>query len=408
MIVRARPLWRNRAFSVFWVAQSISYTGSQVSEFAIPLAAALVLGADPGQMGVLSAAELLPPLVLSLLAGAVVDRFHRTKLLIWCSLGQAMLLATVPLAARLGALTLSQLYAVAFLTGSLTLVYGLAAAAYLPLLVDRRQLVAANSAIVLSDTGPSVVGPGLAGVLVQLLTAPVAVAADAVSFVIAAALLLGARRGEPSPVPSGREAGSLRKGLTSFLERPGLWAPTAALGSHGLFYGGILALIVLYAVRELRLTPALLGLIFAVATLGPTISAIAAPWIVRRFGDGWPQVVAAALFGANLLIPLAGGPLWLIIPLLVTARALVGQGAVFLQISRSAVLQQTVPPEQRGRVGAITNLIQWGPVPIGSLAGGLLGDLVGLRPALFVLAACGLTALPWVAVRVARPRAAPV
>jgi len=202
--------------------------------------------------------------------------------------------ATVPLAARLGALTLSQLYAVAFLTGSLTLVYGLAAAAYLPLLVDRRQLVAANSAIVLSDTGPSVVGPGLAGVLVQLLTAPVAVAADAVSFVIAAALLLGARRGEPSPVPSGREAGSLRKGLTSFLERPGLWAPTAALGSHGLFYGGILALIVLYAVRELRLTPALLGLIFAVATLGPTISAIAAPWIVRRFGDGWPQVVAAA------------------------------------------------------------------------------------------------------------------
>ena len=100
--------------------------------------------------------------------------------------------------------------------------------------------------------------------------------------------------------------------------------------------------------------------------------------------------------------------MWLIIPLLVTARALVGHGAVFLQISRSAVLQQTVPPEQRGRVGAITNLIQGGPVPIGSLAGGLLGDLVGLRPALFVLAACGLTALPWVAVTVARPRAAPV
>lgn len=159
--------------------------------------------------------------------------------------------------------------------------------------------------------------------------------------------------------------------------------------------------------RALGLTPALLGLIFAVATLGPALAAIAAPRIVRRFGLGWPQLVAAALFGANLLIPLAGGALWLVVLLLVVARALVGQGAVFLQISRSAVLQQTVPAEQMGRVSAIVNLVEWGPVPIGSLAGGLLGQLLGLRPALFVLAAGGLTALPWVAVTVARARPAP-
>lgn len=226
MTVRPLPLWRNRAFSVFWAAQSISNTGTQVSELAIPLTAALVLGAGPGQMGVLGAAEMLPPLVLSLLAGVVVDRFRRAALLVWCCTGQAVLLSTVPLAARLGALSLSQLYAVAFLSGALTLVSGLAAAAYLPVLADRRQLVAANSAMVLSDAAPSVVGPGLAGVLVQLLTAPVAVAADAASFVVAAVLLLGARRGEPRPAPSGRLVVSLRAGVASFFERPGVWAPT--------------------------------------------------------------------------------------------------------------------------------------------------------------------------------------
>lgn len=402
------PLWRNREFSILWIAQSISYTGSQVSEFAIPLAAALMLGANAGQMGVLSAAELLPPLVLSLAAGVAVDRFRRSPLLIWCGLGQAALLPTVPLAAKLNILSLWQLYAVAFNTGSLGLVYGMAAAAYLPVLVERRQLVAANSAIVLSDTAPSVLGPGLAGVLVQLFSAPIAVAVDAFSFLVAATLLLGARRPEAPRAPSSPPACSMRDAMAGFLERPGLWGPTAALGSHGLFYGGILAIFILYAVRELRLTPSLLGLIFAVSTLGPALAAFAAPRFTHRFGYGWPQVVAAALFGANLLIPLAGGPIWLIVPLLVTARALVGQGAVFLQIGRSAVLQRTVPSDQIGRVNAIIQLVEWGALPIGSLAGGLLGQLLGLRPALFVLAAGGLTAVPWIALAVVRARATPV
>jgi hypothetical protein len=396
------PLWRNRAFSVFWLAQSLSYTGSQISELAIPLTAALVLGASPGQMGVLGAAEMLPPLVFSLAAGILVDRVRRAPLLVWCSLGQAVLLATIPLAARLGVLSLPQLSAVAFLAGSLTLVYGLAATAYVPVLVDRRRLVAANSALVLSDTGPSIVGPGLAGVLVQLLSAPIAVAFDAASFVAAGALLFAARRPEPPPEPAGRLVGSLRDGVAAFLGRHGLWAPTAALGSHGLFYGGILALYVLYAVRELRLTPAVLGLVFGIATVGPALAAIGAPPVTRRLGSGWTQVAAAGLFAGNLLVPLAGGPQWLIVPTLVVASAMVGQGAVFLQVTRASVLQQAVPAELIGRVSAVINLVEWGTLPIGSLGGGLLGQALGLRPALFLLAAGGLSALPWVIVAVAR------
>ncbi len=408
MVSPPPPLWRNRPFSVFWVAQTISYAGSHVSEFAIPLTAALTLGASAAEMGLLGAAELLPPLVLGLLAGMIVDRFRRATLLVCCCAGQAALLVTIPLAARAGVLGLPQLIAIAFLTAALALVYGLAATAYLPLLVDRGQLLAANSAMSLSDTVPSIAGPGLAGVLVQLLTAPVAVAADAISFVLAAALLLGARRPEPGPRPVESPAGSLRAGLAGFLQRPGLWAPTAALGAHGLFYGGVLALYVLYAVRELGLSPAELGLVFAISTAFPTLAAVGAEPAARRLGTRWTPVAATGLFSANFLIPLAGGPRWLVLALL-ACHGLIGTGAVFLQIVRSTVLQQTVPAELVGRVNAVVNLVEWGTLPVGSLLGGLLGQLLGLRPTLFLLAACGVAAaLPWVAVPAARDRVTPI
>jgi MFS family permease len=232
---------------------------------------------------------------------------------------------------------------------------------------------------------------------------------DAASFVVAAALLLGARRTEPRSRPGERPASSLREGLTGFLQRPGLWAPTAALGSHGLFYGGILALLVLYAVRELGLTPAELGFVFAVATFGPMLAAIGAAPVTRRLGVRWTPVAAVGLFTANLLIPLAGGPLWLVLAMLVISRGLVGQGAVFLQIVRSTVLQRTVPAGLAGRVNAVIHLVEWGALPAGSLLGGLLGQRFGLRPALFVLAAGGVAAaLPWVAVPAARDRFAPI
>jgi MFS family permease len=404
----AVALWRNRHFSVFWAAQTISFAGTQVSEFAIPLTAALTLGAGAAQMGVLGAAELLPPLVLGLPAGIVVDRSRRASLLVWCSAGQALLLATIPLAAGAGLLGLPQLITVAFLTAALALVYGLAATAYLPVLVDRGQLLAANSAVTLSDTVPSIVGPGVAGVLVQLLTAPIAVAADAVSFVVAAALLLGARRPDQRPQPGERAAASLRDGFAAFVARPGLWAPTAALGSHGLFYGGILALIVLYAVRDLGLTPAELGLAYAISTFGPLLAGIAAAPAVRRLGVRWTPVAATALFAANFLTPLAGGPLWLVIAML-AGRGLVGLAAVFMHIVRSTVLQQSVPAELTGRVNAVINVVEWGPVPVGSLLGGVLGQVIGLRPALFALATGGVIAsLPCVVVPAIRNRFAPV
>jgi MFS family permease len=391
-----RPLWRNRPFATFWLAQAVSYTGSQVSELAIPLTAALTLGATAGQMGALGAAELLPPLLLSLVAGLVVDRLRRAPLLLACLLGQGLVLATIPAAARAGVLGLPQVVAVAFLNASLALFASLAVTAYLPVLVDRRQLVAANSLVQLSDSIPAVGGPGLAGLLVQLLSAPIAVAADAISFLAAAALLLGARRPEPATAAPAPLGGSVREGVAAFLARPGLWGPAAAMGWQGLFYAGILALLVLYAVRDLGLTPAQLGLALTIASAGPLLAAAAAGPAVRRFGPRWTPVLAAVLYTGDLLIPLAGGPTWLVIALLAVAQGAVGLSAVTIVIVRSETLQRTVPAELVGRAGAVVHLVQWGTLPAGSLLGGVLGQRLGLRGAIAVLAAGASTAIGWV------------
>jgi hypothetical protein len=194
------PLWRNRPFAFFWVAQVLSNTGTQVSELAIPLTAVLVLSAPPAQMGALTAMEALPSLVLGLFLGVLVDRVRRGRLLVWCNVGQGLLIGTIPAAAVLGVLTLPQLYIVMFAAGGLALAYGFAHTAYIPVLVtDRRQLSAANSSVELSDSVTAVGGPGLGGLLVQLLTAPIAVAVDAGSFLVAAVVQRAGRRADPPP-----------------------------------------------------------------------------------------------------------------------------------------------------------------------------------------------------------------
>ncbi|HZC26461.1 MAG TPA: MFS transporter [Actinopolymorphaceae bacterium] len=397
------PLRRNRAFAFFWTAQVLSFTGSQISELAIPLTAVLVLAASPSQMGFLTAMEALPSLLVGLLLGVVVDRVRRGPLLIWCNLAQAAVVATIPVAAWWGILTLGQLYVVVFVAGSLALGYALAHSAYIPVLVDRRQLATANAGVELSDSVTATIGPGLGGLLVQWLTAPFAVAVDAVSFLVAALLQLWARRPEPPPPTPARLGASLREGLSAFRRHRGVVALTMAKGIPDFFHWGLLALFVLYAVRELHLSAATIGLIAMVGSLGPVLAgAIAAP-VSRRYGAAWTSVIATVLFGgAGLLTPIAAGPPWLVVTVVALGQFLGGLGVVYLIIVRATIVQRSVPPHLLGRVGAVIRLIEWGPGPVGGIVGGLLGELVGLRTGLFVLAAGALLGVPWIAVAAAR------
>jgi hypothetical protein len=397
------PLRRNRPFAFFWVAQLLSNAGTQVSELAIPLIAVLTLSAGPTAMGVLTALESLPSLLLVLFLGVLVDRVRRGRMLFWCNIGQGLLIATIPVAAAFEVLTLMQLYAVTFVVGGLALAYGLAHNAYVPVLVsDRRQLTAANSSIALTDSITAVAGPGLGGVLVQLLTAPVATAVDSASFLVAAFLQAQGRGPDPTPPTRIRFGLSLREGFTVFRRQRGVFAITAGKGTFEFFQWGIIALFILYAVRELGLSAAEIGAVAVLGSFGPLLAGLITPKVSRTFGTTWTSVVAAVLLGGNLLIPLAAGSDPVVIITIGFGQFLLGLGVVYLIIVRSTMLQREVAPGLLGRVGAVIRLVEWGPGPFGGLAGGLLGSALGLRPALLLFGIGSLSAVPWIAVAAAR------
>jgi hypothetical protein len=236
-------LWRNAEFRKLWAGRTISAFGSQITVLALPLTAVLTLGASAAQMGVLLAVQFAPVLVLGLVTGVWVDRLPRRPLLIAADLGQALLLGAVPLAAALGLMRIEYLYAVGFLKGGLEVLGQVAAGAYLPAVVGHAGLAEANGRLAMSRSVAGVVGPGLGGALVQLVTAPVALVADALSFVVSAAFLGWVRSAEAAPPAAGRRGtwAEMGEGLRFVLGHPLLRAQAGAMGLLNFFAGAVTA-----------------------------------------------------------------------------------------------------------------------------------------------------------------------
>jgi MFS family permease len=385
---RFTGLWGNPDFLKLWTGQTVSVVGSQVTSLAIPLAAALTLDASPAQMGLLGAVGTLPYLVLGLPAGAWVDRLRRRPILIVADLGRALLLSTIPLAAALDRLTIEHLYVVGLLVGSLSVFYEVAYQSFLPSLVGRTQLVEGNSRLETSSSVARVAGPGLAGMLVQIFTAPAAILLDAISFLISGALLSTIHRTEPAP--SGR------------VERRSIWTeigeglravrchrlllPLATSTAIGNFASGLIsAVFVLFLTRTLSLTPFLIGLTYAAGSLGGVGGAVLATYAARRFGIGPAIIGGKALMAfSSLLIPLAGGPVAVSIALLIVSRFLGSGGAVVSNVNQVSLRQAITPDRLQGRVNATMRFINWGAIPLGALLGGVLGEAIGLRPTLYL------------------------
>ncbi len=257
-------LWANPDFLRLWAAQTISFVGSQVTLVALPLTAVLSLQASPAEMGMLRAVELAPALLIGLVAGAWADRVRRRPILIAADIGRALLLGVVPLAAYLDILAIGQLYAVAFLVGILTVFFEVAHLSLLPALVPADRLIEGNSKLEVSRSVAMVAGPGFAGLLVQLVTAPLAMAVDALSFLGSALFLLRIRTPEQVPAASGRRRSILADvtdGLRAVWGKPLLRAMALSLCVFNLFYSMVGAVYMLFVVRELHLTPSVLGLI---------------------------------------------------------------------------------------------------------------------------------------------------
>lgn len=396
---RFTGLWRRPDFLTLWVGYTVSVFGSQITLLALPLTAVLVLHATPFQMGLLAAAGTAPFLVLSLFAGVWVDRRRRRPLMIAADLGRAVLLLSVPLAAALHALHMEQLYAVALTTGALTVLYSVSSNSFIPQLVGRENLVAGNARLRGSFSASQAGGPALAGGLIQLVTAPFAMLGDAASFLFSALMLGRLRTVEPPrPQPERRHVlGEIGQGLRLVLREPLLRASTACTGTFNFFNLVLNAELVLFATRTLDLGPGVLGLVFAVASVGSLLGATLAGPVTRRLGHGPTIIYAIAIVAAALLlVPAARGPRPLAIAILGAGEFIAGLAVTIFDINLVSLWQAATPDHVRGRVSATNSFISQGTRPLGSLLGGVLAVAIGLRATLLFGAAGSLLAVLWV------------
>jgi MFS family permease len=408
------PLLRsNPPFRQFWTGQTISLFGDQVTLLAIPLLAVVSLDAGAAQMGLLTAAGMAPNLLFSIHAGAWADRHpSRRRLMLATDVGRAALLATIPVAAALGLLTLAQLYVVAFAAGSLGVVFFVSYNTLFVSLVGRDQYIDASSLLNGSRALSLVGGNGIAGILVQVLTAPGALVVDAASYLLSALFLRRISPTEPEPAEANGERGLPAAGRRFIAGTPLMRACLAASATLNLFNAAFFALLVLFATEELGIGAAALGLALGVGALGSVLGTLIAGRLSRRVGFGRSLILAFVLSPAPLLlVPAAGGSHLVTIAMVVAAEFLSGLGMMILDVGLGALFAALIPDQLRSRVTGAYTLVNYGVRPVGALAGGLLAATIGLRPTLWIAtvgALAGVLSLlpsPMPRLRVLPPRA---
>ena len=395
-------LWRHSDFLRLWSAETVSQFGTQVSQLALPLTAVLVLDATAFQVAVLGTVEFLPFMLFTLPAGVWVDRLRRRPILIAGDFARAVLLISIPVAYLAGSLTLDQLYVVGFLVGTCTVFFDVSYQSYLPSLVDREHIIEGNSKLEISRSAAQMGGPGLGGVLVQLLTAPYAILVDAASFLGSGLFILGIRKQEPAPEPHAVEAGKpslwteLKEGLRFVLSNPNLRAQAACTATSNFFSQLVFAIVIVFLVRKIGLTPGVIGLVISLGSVGALIAAFTATRISARFGIGPTTIGVGLLWGpGTLLVALA--PIGnAAIPVLVLAQLLLGFAVVVYNIVQVSYRQAICPPRLQGRMNSVMRFIVWGTIPLGSLTGGALGTTIGLRETMVIGSIGSALAILWI------------
>ncbi len=391
---------RNPDFVRLWIAETISQFGTQISLLALPLVAVVLLDATPFEVALLGAIEFLPFILFSLPAGAWVDRLRRRPILIVGDVGRALVLISVPVAYVLGGLTIWQLYVVGFVAGTLTVLFDVAYQSYLPALVERDQLIDGNGKLEISRTVAQTAGPALGGGLIQLVSAPLAIAIDAVSYGLSALFVWLIRRPEPQPHPHLDEHGRRRAGIVSEM-RDGLryvlgnpyLRGIAACTATSNFFGNVAgSTLIVYAVRVLELSPGAIGLAFGLGNLGALVGALTADRIRRRLGLGRTMIAVVALGGPAFLLVALATPSTAI-PLLIASGVLIGFSAVVYNISQVSFRQAITPLPMQGRMNATMRFIVWGTIPVGAIVGGAVATAVSIPTAIWVGAIGSLLAV---------------
>ncbi len=383
-------------FNKLWLGETISSLGSSITQFALPLAAAQTLNATPTQMGWLSALAWLPMLFLGLFVGAWVDQRRRRPILIWSDSLRAIFLMLIPAAAWLGWLTMPLLFAVTLIQGLLNVFFLVAYPAYLPSLVAREHIAASNAKLQLSESASQVVGPSLAGLLTQIITAPFAIALDAVSYAISALCFSLIHTPELLPIerianPDQSQSALLKvkndiiDGL-HFLLRHKLLRIMLVFGILANVSGGITyAILVLFVTRELGLNAVQFGIVMSAAGPGSIIGALISVRLVKRFGVAPTMLVGIIMSSlSSFVFPLLNGSALIVMGVMMSAEFIFGVGSTLWGVNVMSMRQMVTPSELLGRVTASMRTLIIGALPIGAIVGGWLGEWVGLRAALGV------------------------
>jgi MFS family permease len=381
-------LWRHPDFLKLWSAETISQVGSQVTGLALPLVAIITLDVSAFEVALLGVIEFAPFILVSLPAGVWVDRLPRRPILIVGDLGRAVLLATIPIAYGLDVLTIWQLYVVGFLFGVLTVFFDVAYMSYLPSLIRRDQLVDGNSKLEISRSGAQLAGPALAGVLIQVLKAPLAIVLDALSFLASGLFVLAIRKQEevperePGKSPLHGMRSELSEGLRYVFGHKYLRWIAASTAMFNFFGNVMFAIFLVYAVRELGLSAGTIGVVFAIGNVGYLVGALTTNRVASKIGVG-PAIVGGAAAGmAALLVPLA--PESSPVPFLIAFGVIAGYGVVLYNVTQGSFRQAITPERLQGRMNSVMRFIVWGVIPLGTLLGGALASAVDLKTALWV------------------------
>jgi MFS family permease len=382
-------LLREPNFRNLWIGDTISQFGTQVSLLAIPIIGAAILNVPPEQFALLGFFEFLPFILISLPAGVWVDRMRRRSILISGDLVRAVSLLSIPIAYELHALTIWQLYVVGFVNGVATVFFDVGYQSYLPSLVERDEIVEGNSKLEISRSAAQIVGPGISGALIGLVTAPIAVIADAISFLVSAIAVFLIRKPEP-PVEAHADGvrpgmvAEARAGLRYVLHNPYLRMIAGSTGTSNLFSNILFAIFVLYLVRVIGMSATEIGLIFALGSIGPLVGALTANRIAGVIGVGRTIIISMFLGApASVLIAIAPANEGAI-PFLIAGSALAGFSGMVYNINQVSFRQAITPPRMQGRMNASMRFIVWGTIPPGQILGGVIAATLGISSAIWI------------------------
>ena len=389
----------NSDFARLWSGVTISDLGSAVTNLALPLVAVITLQVGAKEMGFLNAATHLPVLLFALLAGVWIDRAKRKPILVASAFGQGLVIGLVPAAALVGWLSIELLYIVAFISGTLAMIYVLASTSFLPSIVKREDLVEGNARLQLSTSTTNVAGPGAAGYLVDILGAPLAILVDSVSYFLSGLFLLRIRFDESDNIRTRMDQGviaAIKEGISTLFSHPILRAMTIGTALASVAGAVQHTVWTLFLVRTLGITPIWLGIIGSVAGGASIIGALSAVPLAKRMGAGWLMIIALLLEGIAMgVLPFAGSFGWMKLPAIIAIQAVFSLALTLFSISQISLRQAVTPDRLLGRINATRRLVVFGIIPIAALAGGYLGETFGWEATLLILAAVMMVAFTY-------------